>query len=228
MSDVEAAPYASPYLAGVGIGVVLLLAFVLMGRGLGASGAFSSVVAAAVNTAAPSSRGRQRVLLPLSGDGATNPLKDWLVLEIIGVVIGGLASGLLAGRVRWTTEHGAGITDRRRLVNAFVGGTAMGVGAKLARGCTSGLGPNGRRDAQRRKLVVRHRRIRRRVRRGTAPSEGVAMMAPFYEFGRFGDGTSLVIAVLSRHRVRLVPRARRNGQRAKLVRPVLLHGPVAC
>ena len=32
----EAAPYASPYVAGVGIGVVLLLAFVLMGRGLGA------------------------------------------------------------------------------------------------------------------------------------------------------------------------------------------------
>jgi selenocysteine lyase/cysteine desulfurase len=46
----EAAAYASPYLAGVGIGVVLLLSFVLMGRGLGASGAFSSVVAAAVKT----------------------------------------------------------------------------------------------------------------------------------------------------------------------------------
>jgi uncharacterized membrane protein YedE/YeeE len=76
-------------------------------------------------------------------DGATSPLKDWLVFEIIGVVIGGFASGLLAGRVRWMTEHGAAITGRRRLVNAFAGGTAMGVGAKLARGCTSGLGLTG-------------------------------------------------------------------------------------
>ena len=138
----EAAPYASPYLAGVGIGIVLLLAFVLMGRGLGASGAFTSVVTAAVETAAPSHAAGNsfygRYL-----DGTTNPLKDWLVFEIIGVVIGGLASGLLAGRVRWTTEHGPAITSRRRLVNAFAGGAAMGIGAKLARGCTSGLGLTG-------------------------------------------------------------------------------------
>ena len=60
----EAAPYASPYVAGVGIGVVLLLAFVLMGRGLGASGAFSSVVAAAVSTAAPSHAAGNEFLVP--------------------------------------------------------------------------------------------------------------------------------------------------------------------
>ena len=47
-------PYMSPYLAGVGIGVVLLMAFVIMGRGLGASGAFSTVVATGVSTVAPS------------------------------------------------------------------------------------------------------------------------------------------------------------------------------
>ena len=138
----EAAPYASPYLAGVGIGVVLLLAFVLMGRGLGASGAFSSVVTAAVGTAAPVHAAGNAFYARYLGDGA-NPLKDWLIFEIIGVVIGGLASGFFAGRLRWTTEHGPRITDRRRLINAFVGGTAMGLGAKLARGCTSGLGLTG-------------------------------------------------------------------------------------
>ena len=138
-----AAPYTSPYLAGVGIGLVLLLAFVLMGRGLGASGAFSSVVAATVSTAAPSHAAGNAFYARYLDDGATNPLKDWLVLEIVGVLIGGLASGYLAGRMRWTTEHGAGITDRGRLINAFVGGAAMGIGAKLARGCTSGLGLTG-------------------------------------------------------------------------------------
>jgi uncharacterized membrane protein YedE/YeeE len=136
-------PYASPYLAGVGVGIVLLLSFVLMGRGLGASGAFSSVVTAAVETAAPAHAAGNAFYARYAGDGATNPLADWLVFEIIGVVIGGLASGLLAGRVRWTTERGPAITNRRRLVYAFAGGAAMGVGAKLAGGCTSGLGLTG-------------------------------------------------------------------------------------
>jgi uncharacterized protein len=136
------APYASPYLAGVGVGVVLLLAFVLMGRGLGASGAFSSVVTAAVGTAAPAHASNNAFYVRYL-DGGSSPLNDWLVFEIVGVVVGGFASAMLAGRVRWTTERGPGISDRRRLVNAFVGGTAMGIGAKLARGCTSGLGLTG-------------------------------------------------------------------------------------
>jgi hypothetical protein len=138
-----AAPYTSPYLAGVGIGIVLLLSFVLMGRGLGASGAFSSVVAATVSTAAPSHAVGNTFYARNLGDGATDPLKDWLVLEIVGVLIGGFASAYLAGRIRWTTEHGVGITDRGRLINAFIGGAAMGIGAKLAHGCTSGLGLTG-------------------------------------------------------------------------------------
>lgn len=138
----ESAPYASPYLAGVGIGMVLLLSFVLMGRGLGASGAFSSVVTAAVETAAPAHASENEFYARYL-DGATSPLKDWLVFEIFGVIIGGFLSGLVAGRVRWSTERGPRITSRRRLVNAFAGGAAMGIGAKLARGCTSGLGLTG-------------------------------------------------------------------------------------
>ena len=38
-------PYWNPYIAGIGLGLVLLAAFVIMGRGLGASGAFSSAAA---------------------------------------------------------------------------------------------------------------------------------------------------------------------------------------
>lgn len=136
------APYSSPYLAGVGIGIVLLLAFVLMGRGLGASGAFSTVVAATVDAAAPAHTGGN-AFYERYADRSANPLTDWLVIEIVGVVLGGLASGWLAGRIRWATEHGPSITSRRRLMNAFAGGIAMGVGAKLARGCTSGLGLTG-------------------------------------------------------------------------------------
>jgi len=127
----------------VGIGIVLLLSFVLMGRGLGASGAFSSVVTATVQAAAPGHAAGNAFYARYLVDGAAGPLGDWLVFEVLGVLIGGLTSGLLAGRLRWTTERGPAITDRRRLVNAFAGGAAMGIGAKLARGCTSGLGLTG-------------------------------------------------------------------------------------
>ena len=42
-------PYADPYVAGVGLGLVLLAAFVLVGRGLGASGAFGATATGLVS-----------------------------------------------------------------------------------------------------------------------------------------------------------------------------------
>ena len=134
----EARAYMNPYLAGVGIGLVLLGAFVIMGRGLGASGAFSSAVAAGVSSVAPE---RARSLEPYAaymGDERRGPLADWLVLEILGVTIGGALSAWLAGRLRRGIDRGPRVTDRARLLYAFGGGTIMGLGAKLARGCTSG------------------------------------------------------------------------------------------
>ncbi|MFN3694559.1 MAG: YeeE/YedE thiosulfate transporter family protein [Ignavibacterium sp.] len=47
-------------------------------------------------------------------------------------------SGSLAGRVKKGIEKGPSITSKKRLLYAFVGGSLMGIGAKLARGCTSG------------------------------------------------------------------------------------------
>lgn len=136
-------PYMHPYLAGVGIGLALLAAFVVMGRGLGASGAFSSVVSVAVEEAAPTHAVSNPAYARYLGDGTVNPLADWLVFEIIGVTIGGFLSARLAGRFRWATDHGPRIADRQRLAFGFAGGLLMGFGAKLARGCTSGLALTG-------------------------------------------------------------------------------------
>lgn len=126
----------NPYLAGVGVGLVLLTAFVVMGRGLGASGALTSVVAAGVDGVAPGHARSNGLFGHYLATGA--PLRDWLVIEILGVTIGGFLSAVAAGRFRWAVERGPRITDRRRLMMAFGGGAIMGVGAKLARGCTSG------------------------------------------------------------------------------------------
>jgi uncharacterized protein len=140
-----AKPYMSPYLAGVGIGVVLLLAYVIMGRGLGASGAFSSVVTATVSAVAPAHASASPYHMryaAATGGGAipgTGLLRDWLVLEVVGITLGALLSGLLAGRFKWgAVERGQNVGRGGRIAYALAGGAIMGIGAKLARGCTSG------------------------------------------------------------------------------------------
>jgi len=40
-------------------------------------------------------------------------------------------------------EKGPNISTKGRLTYAFIGGTLMGIGAKMARGCTSGQGLTG-------------------------------------------------------------------------------------
>jgi uncharacterized protein len=131
-------PYMNPYLAGIGLGLVLLAAFVIAGRGLGASGAFAAVIAWATNAVAPAHAQGNEYLAGYLGDGSASPLKAWLVFEVIGVFSGALISGLLAGRTAVTTEKGPRVSVRARLGMAFAGGVLMAFGAALARGCTSG------------------------------------------------------------------------------------------
>lgn len=131
-------PYLNPYLAGIGLGIVLLMTFVIMGRGLGASGGFTSMLTAGVNAVDSEYASQNEMYSSYNGNGERNPLKDWLVFELIGVVIGGFISGTFAGRIKRSVEKGPGISSRRRLVYAFIGGTLMGFAAKMARGCTSG------------------------------------------------------------------------------------------
>jgi len=137
------APYMNPYLAGVGLGLVLLTAFVVMGRGLGASGAFSSLVAWLVDGVATEHARGSEFYLGYLESGVGHPLKSWLVFEVIGLVAGGFISGALAGRLKKSVERGPRVSRGRRLALAFAGGSLMGIGAKLARGCTSGQALSG-------------------------------------------------------------------------------------
>jgi hypothetical protein len=109
----------NPYLAGIALGLVLLSAFLVMGHGLGASGA--------------ATRFGQFVT---SGD--TKVLDDWLVFEVLGVFLGGLIGAYSAGRLRLGVIKGAGVGTAQRLAFAFGGGVLMGLAARAARGCTSG------------------------------------------------------------------------------------------
>jgi len=142
VAEKAAAPYMNPYLAGVGLGLVLLAAFVTMGRGLGASGGFNAIVAFLLDEVAQE-HAKTREWLAGYLVAGTSPLKEWLFFEIVGVFTGALISGLLARRVQVGVEKGPRVGVRARLLMAFGGGMLMAVGAALARGCTSGQGLTG-------------------------------------------------------------------------------------
>lgn len=132
------APYANPYVAGVGLGLVLLAAYVLMGRGLGASAAPSTLVAWFMDLVAPAHTQANEFYQGYLEGGVGHPLKSWIMFEVLGVMVGGFLSGILAGRLARTVEKGPRISAGARLGFAFAGGALMGIGSKLARGCTSG------------------------------------------------------------------------------------------
>ena len=141
MSAGNGRPYADPYVAGVGLGLVLLASFVVMGRGLGASGAFAVAASDLVGWAAPS---RAESSSYFSGYRALRGAwRWWLPLEVAGVALGGYLSARVAGRVRRAVERGPSVSRGARLGLAFAGGALMGIGAVIARGCTSGLALTG-------------------------------------------------------------------------------------
>ena len=135
--------YLNPYLGGVLLGLVLLAANFVSGRGLGASGAIKSTVVTAITTVVPSSVEHSAFIKEFSAAHPGNPMKTWLVFEMLGVIAGGFLSGAIAGRLKFKVEHSPKITSRRRLVFALAGGILFGFGSQLGRGCTSGSALSG-------------------------------------------------------------------------------------
>ena len=133
-------PYAEPHATGVCLGLVLLACFSLTGQGLGASGAFASVASGAVVAVSPDTAMHSAYFRSYLQYGS--PWTAWLVVEIIGVLVGAAASAAVAGRARLTFVRAARPTGGR-LLAGVAGGILMGFGAALARGCTSGLALSG-------------------------------------------------------------------------------------
>jgi uncharacterized membrane protein YedE/YeeE len=142
------APYWNSYLAGIGLGLVLLAAFVLTGRGLGASGAMTRMTAYAMQKAEATLRGgtsgaagtfaSHNAYTSQYVAGSADALDDFLVYMFIGVLVGGFVSGVLSKRFSFGTIRGPRTTNRKRLLLAMIGGIVSAIGARIARGCTSG------------------------------------------------------------------------------------------
>ncbi len=142
MEQAKPKPYSSPYLAGLGLGLVLLLSYVIMGQGLGASGAFARVLYTGMHAIAPDHVESSSYMGKYFTYGA-NPLNNYLVFVVLGTFVGGLVSGILSGRLRKVVEKGPNISNKGRFLFAFLGGSLMGAAARLARGCTSGQALSG-------------------------------------------------------------------------------------
>ena len=134
--------YWNPYFGGFLLGILIIITFYITGRGLGASGAMKSSVVTIVDDVSHE-HAEQSAYYSKFVNSDKSPMNNWIVFETLGVLIGAFVSGALAGRIGWRVQHSPKITRKRRLIFAFGGGILFGIGAQIARGCTSGAALSG-------------------------------------------------------------------------------------
>jgi len=143
MEHIKERPYMNPYLAGFFLGLILIATIFISGRGLGASGAFKSIAVATVAKTAPAHAETGMAYTEYVETHPGGVLRDWLVFEVLGVLIGAFFSGVLSNRVALKLEKGPRATNALRIGGAILGGALFGFGSQLGRGCTSGSALSG-------------------------------------------------------------------------------------
>lgn len=138
----------SPYVVGIGIGMLSWFAFATADHPLGITTAFENVAALSLEAVAPSIAEQPDGLIAKKTAEGKPPKIDWEMMLVIGVFFGAVASALL-GKDRslvvvpplWRWRFGE--SKSLRLAVAFLAGALMMFGARLAQGCTSGHGISG-------------------------------------------------------------------------------------
>ena len=131
--------YMNPYYAGILLGLTLLMSYLILGAGLGASsgiaraGAYLELLLAPVHTLASE----------YFGSWSEQPLKYYLVFMLAGVFFGGLISTSISSRFDLKIERGAKCLPQKRLLLALAGGILSGFASRIAKGCTSGQALSG-------------------------------------------------------------------------------------
>lgn len=134
----------SPYAVGAAIGGLETFAMLTAKRPLGITTAFEETAALAAKKVAPQALGVDEY----EAESGKTPKIDWEVGLVTGVVIGSLYSSLLSGdptppRVPETWRREIGPSRPVRYASAVAGGALMMLGARMAKGCTSGHGISG-------------------------------------------------------------------------------------
>lgn len=133
----------NPYVAGVALGLVLLMSFYLMGTGLGASGAVARTAAVVAHGVAPDTVEQNGYFKSFYKSKKKHPLMNGIVFMVAGTFLGGIVAVLTARRFKPEVGKGPTSSVGLRLAGAFVGGILGGVGTRFAIGCTSGQALSG-------------------------------------------------------------------------------------
>ena len=140
-SRIKPSPYMNPLMAGILLGIVLLVTFVITGHGLGATGFTTRLTAWIGMYIAPAATSANDYLGGMVDEG--KPLDAWITWQVIGVAIGALLSAFLAKRIHFQLDGKRFLGGSKRPLTALFGGILAGFGARVAAGCTSGLGLSG-------------------------------------------------------------------------------------
>ena len=137
----QPAPYMNQLLAGILLGMVLLATFIVTGHGLGATGFTTRFTAWVGLYIAPVATNANDYLGGMVEEG--KPLNAWITWQVIGVALGALLSAFLAKRIHIQLDGKKFLGGAKRPITALSGGILAGFGARVAAGCTSGLGLSG-------------------------------------------------------------------------------------
>jgi len=132
----------SPYIAGIGIGVLSWFTFLLSNKPIGCSTAFARTSGMIEKIF----RGKKVSLKPYYQQ--FKPVVDWEWMLVLGIIPGAFISAVLSGDFRWQWIPGRwavafGTVLWIRLLVALTGGILLGFGSRWAGGCTSGHGISG-------------------------------------------------------------------------------------
>jgi len=144
-------PRWSPYLVGIGIGVLSWCTFYFMEKALGTSTAFVGAAGSGVCAIAPDHVASNAYYLREYGaksGGGFKPIFDWQMALDFALVAGAFIAAWLGGTFRrervptvWAERFGPSVA--KRYAAAFIGGFILIFGARMAGGCTSGHGISG-------------------------------------------------------------------------------------
>lgn len=133
----------SPYLAGIIIGLLQIPAFLLVDTALGASSSFVTATGFIFSMFDSSVTDIKYFAKYMSKDKYF-----WQSALVVGIALGALISYKASGRKTsfsspsWKTL-GASTSPVIRMLQGFIGGFVLLVGARIAGGCTSGHGISG-------------------------------------------------------------------------------------
>ena len=137
----------SPYVVGIGIGMLSWFAFFSADKHLAITLQYEHLAAMLQMALAPEAVETNRYYAERAAEGL-QPTVGWYLMLLVGVFLGAwLSSWLSADRQRiavpplWRWRFGE--SKAKRFAAAFLGGALMVFGARVAGGCTSGHGISG-------------------------------------------------------------------------------------